>query len=408
MAAGMKSSRTVERASGVGTRAATAVSLAIIVGFIGFAIWTSSRVSEQRGAVEQRVGWLRALSAEGGSLASCGPARDAALARLGVLEDEVRAQAMTSEARAGLALSEGPCSPERIAADREAIAALERALRAETGRLSATLGDDVDRLFYVALAACIVALGLGAALLDGLRLRRRLADQAARLQVQAAEMADRERALRQNAAVIAHEINNPLLYLRMTAEMAKEDGAADERSRTELLEAAIEAGDRIGAVTAELRELGKQSAVELEPIDVPAVAARAGRLFAAGSRRPLAPTLRDVPPVRANAARLGQVVLNLLRNADDASRDAGASPIDLEVSETDGAVEIVVRDHGPGIAPEVQGSLFTPFVTTKGAGGTGLGLHVSRNIVESFGGSITLENAQGGGAVARIRLPRAS
>jgi signal transduction histidine kinase len=388
-----------------GTWAVAAVSLSIVVGFIAFAVWTSSRVSEQRRAVEQRVGWLRALSAEGSAMGSCGPEREAAAERLRTLASEVRAEAITSEARRSLSLSEAACSSESIAEDRDAVAQLERALRAETGRLSATLGDDVDRLFWVAIAACVVALGLGVALLDGLRMRLRLAAQGRRLREQALEMADRERALRQSAAVIAHEINNPLLFLRMSAQLAKEGDPIDERSHAELLEAAIEAGDRIGAVTEELRELGRQSVSALEPIDVPAVAARAGRLFAAGSRRRLTSTFEPVPPVQANAARLGQVVLNLLRNADDAS--AGSSPIVLEVAARDGAVEIAVRDHGTGIAPEVRAALFTPFVTTKGASGTGLGLHVSRNIVESFGGSITLDDADGGGAVARIRLPPA-
>jgi len=104
---------------------------------------------------------------------------------------------------------------------------------------------------------------------------------------------------------------------------------------------------------------------------------------------------------------LEQVLLNLLRNAIEANRDqhpGSASQIRLQAQERDGSLMIRVIDQGPGVSEEQLGKLFTPFYTSK-ADGLGLGLSMSRSIVEGFGGSLEALPAEGGGLCLECRLP---
>jgi len=107
--------------------------------------------------------------------------------------------------------------------------------------------------------------------------------------------------------------------------------------------------------------------------------------------------------VMADRIRLEQVIINLLRNALDATRDAPEPQIDLMLS-TGETATLTVRDNGHGIADLVN--LFEPFYTTKKAGeGVGLGLAISSGIVTDLGGRLTAHNATGGGAVFEMQLP---
>ena len=112
--------------------------------------------------------------------------------------------------------------------------------------------------------------------------------------------------------------------------------------------------------------------------------------------------------VRADPVRLEQVLLNLVTNAADAMDQQDEGRLDI-VCDCDGeAVEITLRDNGPGIAPEVLPHLFEPFFTTKPAGkGLGLGLAISRLIVESLEGRLEAGNNDNGGAWFRLRVPSA-
>jgi CheY-like chemotaxis protein len=116
----------------------------------------------------------------------------------------------------------------------------------------------------------------------------------------------------------------------------------------------------------------------------------------------------DLPAVRANEARLGQVFLNLLLNAlqsfaEDAPQQ---NRITIRVEQTDNHVLAEVHDNGVGIAESVLPRIFDPFFTTKPVGvGTGLGLYICRNIVQSFGGTLTCDSVVGAGSTFRLRLP---
>jgi signal transduction histidine kinase len=99
-----------------------------------------------------------------------------------------------------------------------------------------------------------------------------------------------------------------------------------------------------------------------------------------------------------------QVLVNLIVNACEASPPGGE--VEVRATVERGALCLVVRDHGPGIAPAVRERLFHPFFTTK-PHGNGLGLAVSRNIVREHGGQIDVGPAEGGGSAFRVLLPAA-
>ncbi len=112
-----------------------------------------------------------------------------------------------------------------------------------------------------------------------------------------------------------------------------------------------------------------------------------------------------LPPVTCNAARINQVVMNLLTNAIDASPEGGT--VTVRTCPEDDGVRLEVCDEGEGIAPEVRDRIFDPFFTTKPIGqGTGLGLSISYGIVKDHGGTIEVESAPGQGACFIVHLPR--
>ena len=116
----------------------------------------------------------------------------------------------------------------------------------------------------------------------------------------------------------------------------------------------------------------------------------------------------DLPRVVGDRVQLQQVVLNLLRNASDAMADVDDRPRDIVISterEGDQRVRLTVRDRGVGIEPETAARLFDPFYTTK-RGGMGVGLSVSRSIVEGHRGRLWAEPNEGPGATFVFSIPR--
>jgi len=119
--------------------------------------------------------------------------------------------------------------------------------------------------------------------------------------------------------------------------------------------------------------------------------------------------LSALPSVLCRASEISQVILNLLGNAADAVEGAPVRTVKVRTWEADGRVHLEVSDSGSGIDPVVRNRLFEPFVTTKGVSrGTGLGLSICKNIVESHGGSITVDSELGKGARFTVALPAAA
>ncbi len=261
------------------------------------------------------------------------------------------------------------------------------------------------------------------------RVDERTADLAAvnrRLEEEVAERRATERALRktqsdlvqagklaalgQMSAALSHEFNQPLAAARAYA-----DNAAQLMERARLDEARQNIDrigrliERMGAISRHLRNFARKPNARLRPVDL-AETVQDAQEIAAWRLRAADVTLDvDLGPepllVRAGAVRLQQVLVNILSNAADAVEGRPGRRITLTARREDEQVVIRIRDNGPGIPPAIAARIFDPFFTTKGVGkGLGLGLSISYNIIEDFGGNLSVSNPEEGGAEFRIEL----
>ncbi len=167
--------------------------------------------------------------------------------------------------------------------------------------------------------------------------------------------------------------------------------------------------ERAGDIIRNMRSMLRKVETDAVPVDVNAVATAITRLLTHDAQLrggSLEVELgKDLPTVTIDATQLTQVMLNLVVNAVDAMAAMRVRrAVSLRTMATDGGVTIEVRDHGPGIAPDVLPRLFEPFFTTKPEG-LGVGLAISRSILEAAGGRIRAENAAEGGARFLVWLP---
>ncbi|MEY4982536.1 MAG: hypothetical protein RIR62_802 [Pseudomonadota bacterium] len=223
--------------------------------------------------------------------------------------------------------------------------------------------------------------------------------------VQAGKLA----ALGRMSAALSHEINQPLAAARNYA-----DSAALLIDRGDLPRARDNIGqilsliDRMATIARHLRNVARKPDEPLKTIALGDVVADAlqiaeARLRLAGLKVRL--DLPDgLPPVRGGPVRLQQVLVNLLSNAADVM-DGTAGEITVSARAEGGFVHLSVRDHGPGVAPAIADRIFDPFFTTKTVGsGLGLGLSISYNIMQDFGGDLRVANHPEGGAVFTVVL----
>ncbi|MEA3198840.1 MAG: two-component system, NtrC family, sensor kinase [Thermoplasmata archaeon] len=208
-------------------------------------------------------------------------------------------------------------------------------------------------------------------------------------------------------AGVAHEINNPVTYMRGALELTRMDIEEGDVAHANASLARLKEGiDRVDKITHALKAVARQGNGERAPEDVRAIAEDVAEVVKLGLPRNVALELDlapAAPRVEANAAELHQVVLNLVKNASEALAQQGGR-VKLKVWAEARDVFVEVADDGPGIPPDVQRRLFEPFFTTKRQG-TGLGLSVSKGIVEAHGGEMRLESAPGKGARFTLRLP---
>jgi PAS domain S-box-containing protein len=218
------------------------------------------------------------------------------------------------------------------------------------------------------------------------------------------------------AASVAHELNNPLAYVMLNLDLfAREIDALvtspDDRVRVkERLRILEEGGRHMASIVRDLRSFCRPD-TQPRPVDVRQVLESAINMATseiAGRAR----VVRDWAPVGsvlADAARLGQVFLNLLLNAAHALVDGDPDVDQIRVvlrPRGAGEVMIEISDSGPGIAPQILDRIFEPFFTTKAVGvGTGLGLSISKSIVDSMAGQISVESQLGRGSSFRVLLP---
>lgn len=227
------------------------------------------------------------------------------------------------------------------------------------------------------------------------------------------------------AAGIAHEVNNPLAFVRTNlgqlaraAELARElaphalpERAVELAEMPELVAESLDGVARIARIVASMRRLAREGREEEGgPVDANAALREALKLAQLGRgfrvEESLAPTL---PWVRGSKDGLTQVFLNLLVNAKQALGEQPDGRICVASRHVDGAVEVTIEDNGPGIADELLDRVFDPFFTTKGPDeGTGLGLPIAFEIVRAHHGTLALRSRPGRGARFTIRLPAAS
>lgn len=230
--------------------------------------------------------------------------------------------------------------------------------------------------------------------------------------------AERLASLGELAASLAHEIKNPLAGIAGAVRvMADELPGTDQRK--EIMEEILDQVHRLDKTVQDLLAFARPATPALAPCDIHQVLDRVLVLLA---QDPAAKTIQfaraydaGLPPVQADAKQLGQVFLNLLLNAVQAMPDGGEITLQTalrDVNGTDGsgsaasgqAVEVRLRDTGPGIPAHLVSEVFTPFFTTKPRG-AGLGLSICRRIVEDHGGRIEVECAPGKGATFHVVLP---
>jgi C4-dicarboxylate-specific signal transduction histidine kinase len=241
--------------------------------------------------------------------------------------------------------------------------------------------------------------------------RRRRADQQLLADMgQRLQRAARLNAMGELAGTLAHELNQPLTAIASYAEaarlvLARQPG--DSERAAGLLVKILGQTERARGIITRIRGQVSGEALDLKPQSLREMAEEATEVALARARDALDLRLnldRSADRVLADRIQVEQVMINLVRNAAEAM--AGSPTRELRIGSApagDGFVECYVADRGPGIAPEVQERLFQPFASDK-AEGMGVGLAVSRTIVEGHGGRIWAEPNPGGGAIFRFTL----
>ena len=215
------------------------------------------------------------------------------------------------------------------------------------------------------------------------------------------------------AATLAHELNQPLAAVSNFISGAKRHAErADDLpgGLAEALDLSASAAQRAGEIVRRLRDLVSRGTVSVTAQPLPQLIEEASVLAFVDARQLGITHRHELDPaaqwVMADRIQVQQVLINLIRNAIEAMAQSEVREVVISSRRAGRMVEISVADTGPGIAPEHKDSLFSQFMTTK-SGGMGIGLPISRTIVELHGGTIWAENRPGDGAVFRFTLPRA-
>ncbi|WP_432761447.1 oxygen sensor histidine kinase FixL [Rhizobium mayense] len=240
-------------------------------------------------------------------------------------------------------------------------------------------------------------------------------ESAARLESIQAELARLARLgeMGEMASILAHELNQPLSAIAnyacgCTRLLRDRNNTVATEMRDALQEIASQSL-RAGQIIKHLRELITKGDTERAPEDIRKVVKEAGALALVGCRENGIRTVFEYVPgaemVMVDRVQVEQVLINLMRNAIEAMRHVEHRELTIRTMPTEaGEVAVIVEDTGGGIPEEIAAELFKPFVTTK-ASGMGIGLSISKRIVEAHGGEMTVSKNAAGGATFQFTLP---
>lgn len=221
-------------------------------------------------------------------------------------------------------------------------------------------------------------------------------------------------ALGEMASALAHELNQPLAaitnYLKGSKRLLQAQGTSDDRLTHAISEAANQAL-RAGEIIRRLRDFVARGESERRIEDLLALVEEAGALALVGAREAGIQVELDMDPlvgrVLVDKVQIQQVLLNLIRNAMEAMENTKSKRLAIRVSAEEDMARVSVSDTGSGIGSDTAEHLFEPFRTTK-RNGMGVGLSISRTIIEAHGGKIEFEALPQGGTVFHLTLQRAS
>jgi two-component system sensor histidine kinase KdpD len=217
-------------------------------------------------------------------------------------------------------------------------------------------------------------------------------------------------------SAVSHDLRTPLATITGSASaLVEQEARLDAAARRELAQAIQEEADRLNRLVHNLLEMtrlesgGVRVRKDWHPLEEVVGSALARVEKRLGERRVDIDLPPELPLVPLDPLLIEQVLINLLDNAIKYTPEG--SPIDISAAVEDRAVGVTVADRGPGFAPGEEAQIFEKFYRGQDAGtrtGAGLGLAISRGIVEAHGGRITAEPRAGGGAVFRFTLPLAA
>jgi two-component system, LuxR family, sensor kinase FixL len=220
-------------------------------------------------------------------------------------------------------------------------------------------------------------------------------------------------AMGEMASALAHELNQPLSaisnYMKGSRRILEKSSDPKVGMVQDAMDKAADQALRAGQIIRRLRDFVARGETERRVEDVKKLVEEASALALVGAKDSGVRVRFDLAPgadlVLADKVQVQQVLLNLIRNAIEAMEGCGRRELVIATARAPGnMVAINVADTGTGIAPEISAQLFQPFVTNK-AHGTGVGLSISRTIIEAHGGSIAPHPNSGGGTVFSFTLP---
>ena len=210
--------------------------------------------------------------------------------------------------------------------------------------------------------------------------------------------AERLRAFRETARRVAHEMKNPLTPIRLAVAQLARSPSLSNRDAIEVLTAESE---RLEHLAREFTEFGRLPEGPAAPVDLCELLEELVRTSVPPTMTPTLTLDPATPVLQGHYDPLRRAFANIIRNAVEAC--GGEGELEILAAAVPGGARVTIRDHGPGIAPELQDRIFDPYFTGK-QGGTGLGLALAKQTIELHEGTVAVEPTVGGGATFVVRL----